>query len=166
MRSTREKTGERTGERTGAGGESRSEGASKTPVCHEASPDVHGAGSRRAVPAHSRVNRLLYCPNSSTARSPMILMNPSPFEPNRHRRHDRYGRTLGTAFVGHANANLWLVRNTLASHFKGNSNDRPLAGSRWEAQFDLLVVRGDGMGGACGRAEGQACGEWGSEQKC
>jgi len=104
--------------------------ASKTPVCHEASPDVHGAGSRRVVPAHSGVNRLLYCTNPSTARSPMILMIPSRFEPNRHRRHDRYGRTLGTAFVGHANANLGLVRNTWASHFKGNSNGRPLAGGQ------------------------------------
>ena len=40
---------------------------------------------------------------------------------------DRYGRTLGTVFVGECNVNREMVRNGLAWHYKRYSKDEELA---------------------------------------
>jgi len=47
---------------------------------------------------------------------------------------DRYERTLGVIFVGGVNANLQLVRQGLAWHFKKYSDDRELAQAEVEAR--------------------------------
>ena len=47
---------------------------------------------------------------------------------------DRYERTLGVVFVGGDNANLQLVRQGLAWHFKKYSDDRELAQAEVEAR--------------------------------
>ena len=47
---------------------------------------------------------------------------------------DRYGRTLGTLFVGEQNVNLQMVRDGMAWHYKRFNHDETMAGAEREAR--------------------------------
>ena len=51
---------------------------------------------------------------------------------------DRYGRSIGTVFLGKENINLWLVANGYAWHYKRYSKDEALANAEVKAKSEKL----------------------------